>query len=134
MADNKDRKTSDTGHGAGTGSTGGAGNTGARTGGNDQGSTGSGLSSMAQGLMDRAGDVAGQAREKVQEWAGDARDAVSHAGEKARAWAGDAYEGAADRIGDFGNEVTSLIRKHPLPALLIGFGIGLLLGRTARMI
>jgi ElaB/YqjD/DUF883 family membrane-anchored ribosome-binding protein len=30
--------------------------------------------------------------------------------------------------------VTALVRKHPLPAVLIGFGVGLLLGRTARII
>ena len=49
-------------------------------------------------------------------------------------WAGDAYDYAADHVGDFGKEVTSMIRRHPLPAVLIGFGIGLLLGRTARII
>jgi ElaB/YqjD/DUF883 family membrane-anchored ribosome-binding protein len=93
-----------------------------------------GAREQGEHLLHRAGEVAGQARDKAQEWAGDARDAVSLAGEKAQRWAGDAYDATADTVGDFGREVTVLIRKHPIPALLIGFGVGLLLGRTARMI
>jgi len=89
---------------------------------------------QGENLINRAGDLASQARDKAQDWAGDARDAVQHAGEKAQRWAGDAYDTTADQVGDFGREVTILVRKHPIPALLIGFGIGLLLGRTARMI
>lgn len=78
------------------------------------------------------GEVAHQAREKVEEWAGDAKEAVQHAGEKAQKWAGDAKGAAEDAVGDFGREVSSLVRKHPLPALLIGFGVGLLVGRGSH--
>jgi hypothetical protein len=78
--------------------------------------------------------VAGQAREKVQEWAGDARETATHAGEKAQKWAGEAYDATADTLGDFSREVSTLVRRHPIPALLIGFGVGLLLGRAARMV
>jgi len=88
----------------------------------------------AQGLMNRAGDVAGQVQDKAREWAGDAYDKVHETGHRVERWAGDTYDMAADRVGDFGKELTSLVRKHPIPALLIGFGVGLLLGRTARII
>jgi ElaB/YqjD/DUF883 family membrane-anchored ribosome-binding protein len=88
----------------------------------------------AHNVAERASDVAGTARDKAQEWAGDARDAAQHAGERVQRWAGDAYDVTAEQVGDFGKELTSLVRKHPIPALLIGFGVGLLLGRTARMI
>jgi ElaB/YqjD/DUF883 family membrane-anchored ribosome-binding protein len=88
----------------------------------------------AQHLVDKAGDYSGQAREKIQEWAGDASDAARQAGQKVQHWAGDAYEATADTVGDFGKEVTTLIRKHPIPAVLIGLGLGLLLGRSARML
>src|SRR5262245_23401874 len=87
----------------------------------------------AKHLTDRAADVAGRAQDKAREWAGDAYDAAKDAGHKVQRWAGDAYDAAADRVGDFGNEVAGLVRRHPLPAVLVGFGIGLLLGR-ARMI
>ena len=81
--------------------------------------------------MDKAGEYAGQAREKVSEWAGSAGDAAKQASDKVQRWAGDAYHATSDAVGDFGQELTSLIRKHPLPAILVGFGVGLLLGRTA---
>jgi ElaB/YqjD/DUF883 family membrane-anchored ribosome-binding protein len=88
----------------------------------------------AQHLMDRAGDLTGQARDKVREWAGEAGDAAKQAGQKVEHWADDAYEVAAEKVSDFGKEVTALIRNHPIPAVLIGLGIGVLLGRTARVI
>src|SRR5262249_24217623 len=84
----------------------------------------------AKTLTDRAADVAGRAQDKANEWAGDAYAAARQAGERVQRWAGDAYDAAADRVGDFGNEVASLVRRHPIPAILIGFGIGLLLGRA----
>ena len=58
----------------------------------------------------------------------------TQAGDKAQRWAGDAYDATSDAMGDFGKELTTMIRKHPLPSVLIGFGIGLLLGRAARMV
>jgi gas vesicle protein len=84
----------------------------------------------AQHLADRAGELGSQARDKVQEWAGEAGDAARQAGQKVQNWADEAYETAADKVGDFGKEVTMLIRNHPIPAVLIGLGIGVLLGRT----
>lgn len=81
------------------------------------------LRDNAQGLINRASEYAGQARETVQQ-----------VGDKAERWARDAYESTADTVGDFSKEVTRLVKNHPLPALLIGFGVGLLLGRGGRMI
>ena|SRR5579872_3451807 len=88
----------------------------------------------AQHLVDRASELGGQARDKVQEWAGEAGDAAKQAGQKVQHWADDAYETAAEKVGDFGKEVTMLIRNHPIPAVLIGLGIGVLLGRTTRVL
>jgi ElaB/YqjD/DUF883 family membrane-anchored ribosome-binding protein len=82
----------------------------------------------ASNLADRAGDLANQARERIGEWAGNVST------EKVQRFASDAYEAVGDQAGDFGREVTHLIRKHPLPAILVGFGIGLLLGRAARSV
>ena len=88
----------------------------------------------AEGMMNRAGDVAGQVQDKAREWAGDAYDSAKDVGQRAQRWAGDAYDYAADNLGDFGKEVTTLVRRHPIPAILIGFGVGLLLGRAARSV
>ena len=84
--------------------------------------------------MDLAGDVVTHAQEKAGEWAAEGKQAIHHAGEKAQEWAAEARDAATSGISDFGKEVTNLVRKHPLPAVLLGFGLGLLLGRTARII
>ena len=42
------------------------------------------------------------------------------------------YDSVAHTAGDFNKEVTDLIKKHPVPALLIGFGVGLLMGRALK--
>jgi hypothetical protein len=89
---------------------------------------------LTEKAADAVGSVAGPAREKVAEWAGAAGDAARQAGQKVQDWASDAYDTTAEQVGDFGKELTSLIRNHPLPALLVGFGIGMLIGRTARMV
>jgi len=88
----------------------------------------------AQQFVDRASELGGQARDKVSEWAGDAGTAARQAGQRVQNWADDAYESGAERLSDFGNEVTSLIRNHPIPSVLIGLGIGILLGRSAKML
>ena len=33
---------------------------------------------------------------------------------------------------DFGSELTTMVRRYPIAAVLVGFGIGMLLGRSAR--
>ena len=87
----------------------------------------------ARSALDTAGQYAGQVQEKAGEWADDAVSAAKSAGDRVGHWAEDAYEGVSNvNVGDFGQEVTALIRKHPVPALLIGFGVGLLLGRVAK--
>ena len=78
-------------------------------------------------VVEKAGAYTHDAKEKVGEWA-------DQVGDKAQKWAGDAYEVATDKAGDFGREVTELVRRHPLPAIMIGFGVGLLLGRAARIV
>lgn len=81
---------------------------------------------------DRAGEIAGQAREKVREWAGDAGESVSHAADKAQHWAEDAYQYSGEQLGEFGRECATAIRRYPIQALAVAFGVGLLLGRATR--
>lgn len=64
---------------------------------------------------DRATQMAGQASDKVQ------------------AWAGQAFDSTSESMKGFGKEVTEVVRKYPLPALLVGFGVGLLCGRLMKM-
>jgi ElaB/YqjD/DUF883 family membrane-anchored ribosome-binding protein len=91
-------------------------------------------SGKQEGLVDRVKDGASHLMDKAGDYAGQAGEAARHAGNKVAEWAGDAYDATAEKVGDFGKEVTTLIRRHPIPAVLIGFGVGLLLGRAARII
>jgi ElaB/YqjD/DUF883 family membrane-anchored ribosome-binding protein len=75
----------------------------------------------AQSAMHAVGDFASTARDRIGDYAG----RVEH-------WAEDAYDSAGHYAKDFGQELTSLVRRYPVPALLIGFGVGLLLGRAVR--
>lgn len=80
-------------------------------------------------------DKAGEAKDAVRGFVGhDAPEAVAHAGEKAQQWAGEACDVTGQALSDVSKDVTALVRKHPLPALAIGFGLGLLLGRVGRMV
>jgi ElaB/YqjD/DUF883 family membrane-anchored ribosome-binding protein len=65
------------------------------------------------------------AKEVVRELAGKAEEQV-------RRWAEDAGKVVTEKAGEFGGELTELVKKYPLQALLVGFGVGLLCGRAAR--
>jgi len=78
-------------------------------------------------------DFAHGARDRLKDYAGDAGETARHAAEKVQDWAGDAYDATANAAGDFGRELTSFVRKYPVPALLVGFGVGMLLGRVSRV-
>ncbi len=106
-------------------------------------STASTLADMASQGREKVRDAAnaasegiGHAAEKVQRWAQDAygvsSEQVGEAADKVQQWAGDAYGYTADHMKDFGQELTSFVRRNPVPALLIGFGVGMLLGRASR--
>jgi ElaB/YqjD/DUF883 family membrane-anchored ribosome-binding protein len=75
----------------------------------------------AQSAMNAVGDFAHTARDRIGDYAGQVGDKVEH-------WADEAGHYAKD----FGQEVTTLVRKYPVQSLLVGFGVGLLLGRVVR--
>jgi ElaB/YqjD/DUF883 family membrane-anchored ribosome-binding protein len=87
--------------------------------------------------------VAGAVKEKVQEVAAGASQLAGKAKDTAREWASsfggatvqakdkavEVASAAAAKAGDLGQDVTALIRRYPLPALLVGVGMGFLLGQ-----
>jgi ElaB/YqjD/DUF883 family membrane-anchored ribosome-binding protein len=93
-----------------------------------------------------ASELVGKVTDKAQEWASSVGDAAVYAKDKAQDWAcsvGDAAGHAKDRAqqmasatvekaGDLGKEVTALIRRHPIPALLVGIGAGFLIGQACH--
>lgn len=82
----------------------------------------------AHGLVDKAGDMV----EKGKQAAGQLMDQAGEMGHKVQRWAGDAYEATADKVKEGVDSTTDLIRKYPIPAVLIGLGVGLLIGKLMR--
>jgi len=104
-------------------------------------------SAVGQAVTQKAGDVASAVGHKAE----DATAAVGHgmqsAADKVRDYTpsegmlGSASKGVADAIDSAGKyvedrnlsgmmeDVTSLVKRNPIPALLLGLGVGFLIGR-----
>jgi hypothetical protein len=109
-------------------------------------------------VQDTASGLASQAREAVSGMASKASEAMSKVGEKMSALTGsvreqvaggrEALQSAAGTVAsrfeagtdyfrehdlsDMSREAIGLVRRHPLPAMLAAFGLGLLLGSALR--
>jgi len=98
---------------------------------NDGEPTGGMLGAVKEKAMDiasGAGELMSGAKDKVQEWAADASDAAGVVKNKTQEIA----RTAVHKAGDFGAEVTGIMRRHPIPTLLVGFGIGILAARIMK--
>ena len=73
-------------------------------------------------------DLAGKAKVTAQEWASAAGDFAVQAKDKVS----EAASAAVDKVGDMGQDLATLIRRHPIKALLAGFGLGFLAARFLR--
>jgi uncharacterized protein YjbJ (UPF0337 family) len=76
------------------------------------------VTSAAQDVASRVAETAGTAAGKAQEMAGAAATAVT-----------DTVAGAGTYVQEQG-DLAGLIRRYPIPALLIGLGIGFVLARS----
>jgi ElaB/YqjD/DUF883 family membrane-anchored ribosome-binding protein len=114
---------------------------------------------VGQNLAQKASDVASSVKDKAADVASAARDRAEHAveavGDRMTGWAGRLRESAphegmiggaaaavADRLessgqylknkdfGDIAGDITNLVRNYPIPALLIGVGLGFLVARA----
>ena len=87
---------------------------------------------QTKSAMDRGSSVVGQVKHKAEEAVEAVGDYASGAKDKVQHFAEDAYDKAGDKLGTLSHDVTDLVKKYPIQALLIGFGAGLLLGRVSR--
>jgi ElaB/YqjD/DUF883 family membrane-anchored ribosome-binding protein len=94
------------------------------------------------GLVDKAKDVASSVAEKVGDAASTVRqtaqEAASYVGERASDAASAVGHGVSagaeyvrDTAGSAATNLTQLIRRHPIPALLVAFATGLLIARVS---
>lgn len=102
-----------------------------------------GATESAANVVDRARQTVGGVAASVADYAGTAKDKAKNlaievgetakvASDKVQKWAGEAYDATSHVAGDFGREVTSMVKKYPIPALLVGFGLGMIVGRSIR--
>jgi predicted phage tail protein len=75
-----------------------------------------------------ASQLAGKVKDTAEEWASSVAGAAVQAKDKAQEVAG----AAAEKVGEMGQDVTDLIRRYPIPALLIGVGAGFVLAHLLR--
>jgi len=121
------------------------------------GTTENSLSRIAGEAKEKAQDLGDKARDKAAAVKDRAEDAISTVGQKMTNLAGvirehtpqegvigSAASSVAENLqsggrylqehdlNDMGRDVTQLVRQHPLPSLLLSFGIGCMLGMTLR--
>jgi len=115
------------------------------------------MSEVKKQVQETAAHLTEQAREAVSSMAGKASEAASRVGEKLSSVTGSLREQVSEGgalhsaagavasrfeegrdylrehdLSDLTREAASLVRRHPLPAMLAVFGLGLLLGSALR--
>jgi len=101
------------------------------------GQAGSAISSAASTVGHKAEDATSAVGHGIQNLGGQVRDSGPHAGMLGTATrtVADTLEGTGQYIADKNlsgmmDDVTGLIKRNPIPALLLGLGIGFLVGRA----
>jgi ElaB/YqjD/DUF883 family membrane-anchored ribosome-binding protein len=77
-----------------------------------------------EGLMGKVSEAAGQARERIRDVASGVAERVGDAWESTRQGA----EQLAHRAQDFWTDAANLVRRRPMAALAVAFGVGCLVG------
>jgi len=88
---------------------------------------------VANKAQDMASNVADKAREAAATVADKAKQAASAVGqgaENATHGLGSGMKSLGETLRGMANDLTDLIRRNPIPALLIGVGIGFILARA----
>jgi predicted phage tail protein len=75
-----------------------------------------------------ASHIVGKVKDTAEEWASSVGGAAVQAKDKAQEVAG----AAAEKVGEMGQGVTDLLRRYPIPALLISVGVGFILAQLLR--
>lgn len=88
------------------------------------------VTEKAKEVAATVGEAAIEAKEKVGELAATAVEKVGEAKHNVQEWASAATDEAGQTMKGAGQELTALVRRYPVPALLVGFGLGFLLARV----
>lgn len=86
----------------------------------------------SESAYNAASGMVGHAKERMEELKSEAGTAARQACDQVQQWAGEAYDCTTKAMGSLSAEVTEVVKRYPIQSVLVGFGIGLLIGRTVR--
>jgi hypothetical protein len=103
----------------------------------DTGSIGKTAQDTMSGLKDKAQNLASQATEQARGAVGVISERASEIGQQAAQRVGETWEAGRHYVEERGvsgmaNDVGELIRKYPLPAVLLGLCTGFFIARSMR--
>lgn len=99
--------------------------------------TASSFTEQAKGVASSVADQAKDLASSVQQRAGDIASNIGDKAQDAMHAVGDTWEAGRRYVSEQGfsgmaEDLTTVIRRNPIPAILIGFGLGFLLARTMK--
>jgi len=89
---------------------------------------GTAVKEKARDLAESASGMMSDVKDKAQEWASDAAEFTVQAKDRVQEYA----TSAAHKAAELGENFTDVIRRHPIPALLVAFGVGFLIAQATR--
>src|SRR5262249_16633116 len=93
-----------------------------------------GWKESAQEMASRAGEAAGQMKEKAQEFASGMQGRAEEAWRSTREGVQEGMSRVAERAGDFWADATEIVRRYPLASLAIAFGLGCLTASALALV
>ena len=87
----------------------------------------------AKDVASGASDMAGNLKDTARDWASSAADKAQHAWQSTRSGASDLASNVADTAGNAWDGLGDVIRRNPVPSLLIALGVGFMLGSSLGM-
>ena len=86
------------------------------------------LQDKVKEVVEAASHLTDNARNKAEEWTAYAGDVASGAKDQTQEFA----EAVAEKAVGLSRDVSALVRRHPVPALLVGLGVGFLIVEAIR--
>ena len=97
------------------------------------GSAASTVKEKARDIASSASDMASQVKDTARDWASSAASGAQHAWESTKSGARDLASNVADTTSNAMDSLSAVIRRNPVPSLLIALGVGFMLGSSLGM-
>jgi ElaB/YqjD/DUF883 family membrane-anchored ribosome-binding protein len=80
------------------------------------------------GTLEKLSETAGQVRDKIRDVASGAAERLGEAWETTRQGVGEGARAVAHKAQDFWTDAGNLVRRNPMAAMAVAFGVGCLVG------